>query len=105
MRWRHAMALVTADAEASLLVVDMEATTIRAKAPDADMAVWTEFAFDAMKVLADLLKRRGLAASRIGLELDHLPAADFAEACSAPARRPLRAGAGVAGEAASDQDR
>jgi Xaa-Pro dipeptidase len=79
MRWRHAMALVSASEEVSLLVVDMEATTIRAKAPDADVAVWTEFAFDCIKVLADLLNRRGLAFSRIGLELDHLPAADFAE--------------------------
>jgi Xaa-Pro dipeptidase len=79
MRWRHAMALVTANAEASLLVVDMEASTIRSKQPQVDIAVWREFAFDAMKVLADLLQRRGLAGARIGIELDHLPAADFAE--------------------------
>ena len=32
MRWRHAMALVTSDAVA-LVVVDMEASTIRAKSP------------------------------------------------------------------------
>ena len=51
MRWRHAIALVTADAEVSLLVVDMEATTIRAQAPEADIAVWTEFVFDCMSVL------------------------------------------------------
>jgi Xaa-Pro dipeptidase len=79
MRWRHALALVTANADASLLVVDMEATTMRAKQPDADIAVWKEFAFDCMQVLADLLERKGLASSRVGLELDHLPAADFAE--------------------------
>src|SRR5581483_364848 len=30
MRWRHAMALVTADGASSLLVIDMEASTIRA---------------------------------------------------------------------------
>ena len=35
MRWRHAMALVTADGESALIVVDMEANTIRAKAPAA----------------------------------------------------------------------
>ena len=33
MRWRHAMALVTADGAIALVVVDMEANTIRAKAP------------------------------------------------------------------------
>jgi Xaa-Pro dipeptidase len=80
MRWRHAMALVTADRRVALAVVDMEATTIRAKAgAGTEIAVWREFEFDAMRVLADLLTRHGLAAARIGIELDYLPAADFAE--------------------------
>ena len=83
MRWRHAMALVTADAAIALAVVDMEASTIRAKVGEggapAEIAVWREFAFDAMPVLADLLKRHGLAAARIGIDTDYLPAADFAE--------------------------
>jgi Xaa-Pro dipeptidase len=80
MRWRHAMALVTADGETSLVVVDMEANTIRAKAPaGTDIAVWREFKLEAMKVLADLLGRRALAAARIGIELDYLPAGDFAQ--------------------------
>ena len=34
MRWRHAMALVTADGAMALVSVDMEASTIRAKATD-----------------------------------------------------------------------
>src|SRR5712691_7348082 len=80
MRWRHAMALVTADGKAALAVVDMEASTIRAKAGEGvEVAVWREFAFEAMAVLADLLMRHGLAAARIGLEFDYLPAADFAD--------------------------
>jgi Xaa-Pro dipeptidase len=80
MRWRHAIALVTADAETSLVVVDMEANTIRSKAPaGTDIAVWREFKFEAMQVLADLLRKRGLAEARIGIELDYLPAADFTE--------------------------
>jgi Xaa-Pro dipeptidase len=80
MRWRHAMAVVTADRKVALAVVDMEASTIRAKAgAGADVAVWREFAFDAMAVLADVLTRHGLAAGRIGVELDYLPAADFAD--------------------------
>jgi Xaa-Pro aminopeptidase len=80
MRWRHAMALVTADGRTSLVVVDMEANTIRSKAPaGTDIAVWREFKFDAMKVLADVLRKRGLAESHIGIELDYLPAGDFAE--------------------------
>src|ERR1700756_3274602 len=79
MRWRHAMALVTADGAVALLVVDMEASTIRARAPGTEIAVWREFAFDAMPVLADLLRRHGLAEQRIGVELDYLPAGDFAQ--------------------------
>ncbi|HEY7302294.1 MAG TPA: Xaa-Pro peptidase family protein [Xanthobacteraceae bacterium] len=79
MRWRHAMALVTADGAAALVAVDMEANTIRSKAPPGtEIAVWREFAFDATKVLADLLRQHGLAKARIGIEMDYLPAADFA---------------------------
>jgi Xaa-Pro dipeptidase len=80
MRWRHAMAVVRADKGVALAVVDMEASTIRAKAGEGvEIAVWREFKFDAMVVLADLLTRHGLAAGRIGLEFDYLPAADFAD--------------------------
>jgi Xaa-Pro aminopeptidase len=80
MRWRHAMALVTADGGTALVSVDMEASTIRGKATaGTEIAVWHEFSFDAMRVLADLLRRHGLARARIGIELDYLPAADFAE--------------------------
>jgi Xaa-Pro dipeptidase len=77
LRWRHAMALVKRDATAALLIVDMEASTIRSKAPQTEIAVWREFKFEAMPVLADLLTKHGLASARIGLEFDYLPAADF----------------------------
>jgi Xaa-Pro aminopeptidase len=80
MRWRHAMALVTADGAVALVVVDMEANTIRSRSPQGtEIAVWREFKFDAMQVLADLLRKHGLARGRIGTELDYLPAADLAE--------------------------
>jgi Xaa-Pro dipeptidase len=80
MRWRHAMALVTADGKVALVVVDMEASTIRAKAPaGTEVAVWREFQFDAMQVLADVLVKHGLSSGRIGLEMDYLPAGDFAD--------------------------
>jgi Xaa-Pro dipeptidase len=79
MRWRHAMALVTADGNTALVSVDMEATTIRAKAPPGtEIAVWHEFRFDAMPVLADLIRKHGLAAARIGIETDYVPVDDFA---------------------------
>src|ERR1700675_3773045 len=79
MRWRHAMAVVTAAGGAALVAVDMEASTIRAKSPPrTEIAVWGEFKFDAMRVLADLLRKHGLAESNIGIEMDYLPAGDFA---------------------------
>ncbi len=79
MRWRHAMALVTADGTVALVVVDMEASTIRAKSPPGtEIAVWHEFKLDAMSVLAELLRKHGLANARIGMEMDYLPAGDFA---------------------------
>src|SRR5882672_3347418 len=79
MRWRHAMALVTADGVTALAVVDMEANTIRSKAPaGTEIAVWREFKFDAMNVLTDTLRKHGLAKARVGIELDYLPAADHA---------------------------
>src|SRR6476619_8490133 len=69
MRWRHAMALVTADGAVALVVVDMEASTIRAKSPPGtEIAVWQEFSFDAMAALAELLGKHGLAEARLGIE-------------------------------------
>jgi Xaa-Pro aminopeptidase len=79
MRWRHAMALVTVDGTVALVVVDMEASTIRAKSPPgSEIAVWREFQFDAMDVLAEVLRKHGLAGAQIGIEMDYLPAGDFA---------------------------
>src|SRR6516162_5616208 len=65
MRWRHAMAVVTADGAAALVAVDMDANTVRAKAPaGTEIAVWREFEFDAMRVLAGFLRKHGLAKAR-----------------------------------------
>jgi Xaa-Pro aminopeptidase len=80
MRWRHAMALVKDDGACALVSVDMEANTIRAKSPKGtEVAVWREFNFDAMQVLAGLLRKHGLEAAHIGIEMDYLPAADLLE--------------------------
>src|SRR6516162_8995148 len=62
MRWRHAMAVVTAEERVALVAVDMEASTIRAKTrAGTKIAVWHEFKFDAMSVLAEFLETHGLA--------------------------------------------
>src|SRR5215218_5485264 len=76
-RHRHAMVIVTADGKAALFGVDMEATTIKTRAPDVPTRIWAEFSDDAMEVLADQLTELGLGSGRIGVEMDYLPAGDF----------------------------
>ena len=78
IRHRHAMAIVTAEGEVSLFGVDMEASTIARQAPGVPATIWKEFSDDPMRVLATRLTELGLAGSRIGIELDYLPAGDFA---------------------------
>src|SRR5438477_13048579 len=61
MRWRHAMALVTAGGSAALVAVDMEANTIRARVPaGTEIALWREFNFGALNVLAGIPRKHGL---------------------------------------------
>jgi Xaa-Pro dipeptidase len=77
MRWRHAMAVVTGDGTVALFSVDMEATTVRRRFPDTDVHVWSEFAYDAMPRLAELLAAMGLSRAKVGMEMDYFPAGDF----------------------------
>jgi Xaa-Pro dipeptidase len=78
IRHRHAMVTVTANSDTAILGVDMEATTIGQREPHLRTRIWAEFSDDPMAVLADQLDTMGLAGGRIGIELDYLPAGDFA---------------------------
>jgi Xaa-Pro dipeptidase len=78
IRHRHAMAIVTKDGAESLFGVDMEASTIAGKAPDTPLTVWREFHDDPMAVLAAALSAVGLRKGAFGIEMDYLPAGDFA---------------------------
>ncbi|MEJ8814761.1 Xaa-Pro peptidase family protein [Variovorax ureilyticus] len=78
IRHRHAMAIVSADGKTELFSVDMEASTVKRRAPDVPTRIWAEFTDDAMLVLADQLKKLGLGQARIGIEMDYLPAGDLA---------------------------
>ena len=78
IRHRHAMAIVTADGKTALFGVDMEATTIRRREPNTPTSIWAEFTDSAMLVLASQLRELGLGSGRVGIELDYLPAGDFA---------------------------
>jgi Xaa-Pro aminopeptidase len=77
MRWRHAAVIVTADGRISMVAIDMEATTVKAHAGIDDLKIYREFTDDPMDKLADGLKDLKLARSRIGIEMDFLPAKDF----------------------------
>jgi Xaa-Pro dipeptidase len=77
MRWRHAMAIVTRDGNEAMVIVDMEESTARSRAPDVEIRVWGEFTDQPMEILANLLKELKLSEGSIGLEMDYLPAGDF----------------------------
>lgn len=83
IRHRHAMTIVTADGRTALFGVDMEASTIKRRQPDVPTRIWAEFSDDPMLVLADQLAGLRLAQARIGLEMDYLPAGDFARLVAA----------------------
>jgi Xaa-Pro aminopeptidase len=77
IRHRHAMVVITASADRGLLIVDMEETTVRGREPKTPTFVWAEFSDDCMQALARMLAGMGLSRSRIGIEMDYLPAGDM----------------------------
>lgn len=78
MRWRHAAVIITADGRISMVAIDMEATTVKAHAGIDDLRIYREFTDDPMDKLADALKDLNLLRSKVGVELEFLPARDFA---------------------------
>jgi Xaa-Pro dipeptidase len=91
MRWRHAMCLIPLSGRPAMVVIDMEESTVRAKANGAQVVAWGEFTDRPMATLAGLLREQGLAESRIAVELDYLPAAAHAELARALPRAQLLA--------------
>jgi Xaa-Pro aminopeptidase len=77
MRWRHAACVVTADGRVSMVVIDMEATTVSGLGQVKDVRVYREFVDDPMDKLAELVTDLKLDRSKIGIEMDFLPAGDF----------------------------
>ncbi len=77
MRWRHAMGILTADARFSMVVIDMEATTVKALAGVGDLRSYREFTDDPMEELVAALLDLKLERAKIGIELDYLAAKDF----------------------------
>jgi Xaa-Pro aminopeptidase len=78
MRWRHAAVIVTADGKVSMVAIDMEATTVRAHAGIDDLRIYREFSDDPMDKLADALSESTLDRGQVAVEMEFLPAKDFA---------------------------
>jgi Xaa-Pro aminopeptidase len=78
MRWRHAAVILTADGKICMVAIDMEATTVKAHAGIEDLRIFREFSDDPMDKLADGLIDLKLDHGKIGIEMEFLPAKDFA---------------------------
>ena len=78
MRWRHAICIVTAEGRISMVAIDMEANTVKAHAGIDDLHVYREFMDDPMDKLAETLKSLKLDDAKLGIEMEFLPAKDFA---------------------------
>jgi Xaa-Pro aminopeptidase len=61
-----------------MIVIDMEANTVRAHAGINDLRVYREFTEDPMDTLPETLKDLKLERAKIGIEMEFLPAKDFA---------------------------
>ena len=78
MRWRHAAVILTADGRISMVAIDMEATTVKAHAGIDDLRIYREFSDDPMDKLGESLRELKLDRAKIGIEMEFLPARDFA---------------------------
>lgn len=79
MRWRHAICIVTANGHTSMVAIDMEATTVKAHTGINNLRIYREFTEDPMDKLAEALRDLKLDRSKIGIEMEFLPANDFAK--------------------------
>src|SRR5262245_47523208 len=78
MRWRHAICILTAEGRIFIVAIDMEANTIKAHAGIDDLRVYREFTEDPMDKLTEALKDLKLGGAKLGIEMEFLPAKDFA---------------------------
>ena len=78
MRWRHAIAVVTAGGEITMVVIDMEETTVRAHGGIKGLRVYREFTEDPMDKLCESLKDLKLEQAKIGIEMEYIPGKDLA---------------------------
>lgn len=79
MRWRHALTVVRSNGERTVIVVDMEHSTVAQSLPGVEIVPWGEFTDRPMEVLAAVITDLGLDRGHVGMEMDYLPARDYLE--------------------------
>ena len=74
MRWRHAGSMLRdGGGRISMVVIDMEATTVKAHAGIDDLRVYREFTEDPMDKLVATLTDLKLERGKVGIEMEFLP--------------------------------
>lgn len=79
IRQRHVFCLVPASGAPRMIVVNMEESFARANACIDDIRAYNEFTESPVEFLVDAIKALGLERAKIGIELDYLPARDYAK--------------------------
>lgn len=78
LRPRQAFAVTTSTGDPFVLVCTMEHDQTASESWIEDIRGYTEFVDDPVKRLADELQIENISAGRVGIDLDYIPAADFA---------------------------
>lgn len=73
IRPRHAYAVLAKSGQACAIVCGIEESLVRAESWIQDIRAYTEFADDPIEVLADSLRRQGLAHAAVGFDLGYVP--------------------------------
>jgi Xaa-Pro dipeptidase len=77
VRQRHVICVVPANGAPKMIVVNMEESFARANAQIKDIRAYNEFTESPIQFLSDAVKELELERSRIGIEVDYLPARDY----------------------------
>jgi Xaa-Pro aminopeptidase len=76
-RFRRTITIIAGDSFAAQVVVNVEENLARQRSRFRDIRSYNQFTQDAADVLADVLEEASVAAGRIAIELDFMPAQDY----------------------------
>src|SRR6266851_7266962 len=76
-RFRRTITIIARDRFAAQIVVNVEENLARQRSRFGDIRSYNQFTQDPADVLADVLQEAGVAAGRVAIELDYMPAQDY----------------------------